>query len=84
MNTHNCVVLRDVDGHDHIGNGRAFNHSALYWHKQELVAPDPGELKGAEKERCIPSAEDKPSYATVDEANSEAKMPDESTPSHLR
>lgn len=44
VRTHECVVLQDVDGHDHIGGGRAFNHSALYWHKREPVIPTPGEL----------------------------------------
>lgn len=38
------MVLEDVDGHDHIGGGRAFNHSALYWHKREPVIPESGEL----------------------------------------
>lgn len=45
LRTHDCVVLQDVDGHDHIGGGRAFNHSALYWHKQPTV-PGPQEGKG--------------------------------------
>lgn len=41
------MVLQDVDGHDHIGGGRAFNHSALYWHKKPAVpSPREGECVG--------------------------------------
>lgn len=38
----NYLVLKNVDKHDDIGNGRAFNHSALYWRKRMSVASSPG------------------------------------------
>lgn len=73
VRTHECVVLQDVDGHDHIGGGRAFNHSALYWHKQ-LAVPDMGELG---RKECGPGAGDKPRGAITDSTGSKTKDLDE-------
>lgn len=49
-----CLVLKGVDGHDQIGGGRAFNHSAIYWQKRELVGSDSGGAKGVEGLECGP------------------------------
>lgn len=73
IRTHECVVLQDVDGHDHIGGGRAFNHSALYWHKQ-LAAPDMSELA---RKGCGPDVGDKSRGAITNNTSSKTKPLDE-------